>query len=316
LNDRSDDQEQAPSAITNRTVDLAAEILGDPDPNELRYLHTVLAQCGLPYRAPSPQLRDYIRKNGVVSLVVTSGYLTNPETGDEELQGIPYGAKSRLLMIHLCTEAILRQSATVPIQDSMSAFMKSLGMSVTGGKKGSITLFKEQLNRLAAAQIKLGIRYETEAGYRAINQRPAPLIAEYDVWFPKHPNQRMLWSSTVTLSNEFFDSLRSHALPLDPRAIRSLQSSAMALDIYTWLAHRLPRVKSPNGDPVSWEAIKGQFGQEFRNAKRFRQDFREALAKVIAVYRKARIESAANGLRLRLSPPPISRTWLEGKLTK
>ena len=37
--------------------------------------------------------------------------------------------------------------------DSLSAFMKSLGLSVTGGRWGTITRFKDQLKRLFSAHI-------------------------------------------------------------------------------------------------------------------------------------------------------------------
>ena len=75
-------------------------------------------------------------------------------------------------MIHLCTEAVRRQTATIPIADSMSAFMRELGLSVTGGAKGTIGRFKEQLNRLAAARLQIGISF----GDHATTINPAPMI--------------------------------------------------------------------------------------------------------------------------------------------
>jgi hypothetical protein len=44
----------------------------------------------------------------------------------------------------------------------------------------------------------------------------------------------------VRLSQEYFDSLTAHAVPLDERAISGLAHSAMGLDVYSWLAQRLP----------------------------------------------------------------------------
>jgi DNA invertase Pin-like site-specific DNA recombinase len=74
------------------------------------------------------------------------------------------------------------------------------------------------------------ISERTRAGVKAAQRR--------GVKFGRKP-------STVTLSNEFFESLMGqNALPLDARAIRALQQSAMALDVYTWLAHRLCRIPS------------------------------------------------------------------------
>lgn len=248
-------------------------------------------------------MRDYVRENGRASLVLTSGFLIDPRTRKPVLQGLPYGAKPRLLMIHLCTEAVRRQSATIPVGDSMSAFMRDLGLTVTGGRNGSIGRFKDQLNRMAAARIQLIL----DLGESASVVNPAPMIHRYDVWFPTDPKQRTLWPSEVTLSSEFFDSLKGHALPLDPRAVRALQHSARALDCYTWLTHRLPRVRSRTGDFVSWRALMTQFGGESSDLQEFRKDFLKALKQVLAVYPWAKVETIEGGLRLRQSPPPIRR---------
>ena len=46
---------------TARVVDTAVEILGDPDPGELAFLHTVLASTFLPYRDPKKFRRNYLK---------------------------------------------------------------------------------------------------------------------------------------------------------------------------------------------------------------------------------------------------------------
>lgn len=68
------------------------------------------------------QRSHYVRGNGRASLIVTAGHLFDPQTRRPLLQGIPYGAKPRLLMIHLCTEAVRRQSATIPVADRIQPF--------------------------------------------------------------------------------------------------------------------------------------------------------------------------------------------------
>lgn len=294
-------------ATTARVIDAAAEIMGEPDADELAFLHTVLAQCCLPYR--EPHSRDYFHRNGKASLVVSAGHLLDNDTKEPVLQGVPYGAKPRLLMTHLCTEAVRSRSPIIPVGDSMSAFMRELGLKVSGGKRGSIGRFKEQLNRLAASRMQLMFDF----GDSGTTLNPAPLIKRFDVWFPSDARQRVLWPSEVTLSDEFFDSLQGHALPLDPRALRALQHNARALDVYTWLAHRLPRVKKRNGAKVSWAALHGQFGNDVQDWKTFRRDFKTALHKAVAVYPDAKVEMEDGGLRLRSSKPPIRRKLVGGQ---
>jgi hypothetical protein len=298
------DSAQTISSSDQRLLDAAAAIYGE-DVAELRYLHVVLAQCGLPYREVKQGTAFYEKTNGRTSLVLTPGVLLDPKTRKPTIQGIPYGAKPRLLMIHLCTAAKLQKTPEVEIAHSMSAFMRDLGLAVTGGKTGSIARFKEQLNRLAATRMQL--LFQDDDKVSMLN--PSSPIQRYDVWFPKSPNQRMLWPTTVTLGTDFFASLMSeNAMPLDARAIRALQQSAMALDVYTWLAHRLCRIPRSKPAVISWDALQLQFGPEYASSKKFRDDFRATMRRVQAVYRAANIGQTDDGrVELRRSDPPVAK---------
>jgi Plasmid encoded RepA protein len=81
------------------------------------------------------------------------------------------------------------------------------------------------------------------------------LLCAAALWYPKNDTQRVLWPSTLRLSLDYYVSLTRFAVPLDERAIAALAHSAMALDIYCWLAQRLHRI--PTGQPqfVPWGAI-------------------------------------------------------------
>jgi len=108
------------------------------------------------------------------------------------------------------------------------------------------------------------------------------------------------------LNQKYFESLQKHAVPLDERALAALSHSAMALDIYAWLAQRLHRI--PRGKPqfITWVALKGQFGVDFGRMSHFKETFHLALRQVLACYPKAKVEVAHGGLTLRNSPPPVS----------
>lgn len=282
----------------------SVEIYGS-EPKDLKYLHVVLAQCGLPYREPAPGKRDYIKTNGNTTLILTSGHLLHPKTRLPVLQGLPYGAKPRLLLLHLCTHAKIQKSPEVEVGSSMSDFMKELGMGVTGGSTGSIGRFKDQLNRLAATRMQLLFSDE----YKMSMVNASSPIQKFDVWFPKNPNQKMLWPTSITLSPEFFESLMSeNALPMDARAIVGLQQSAMALDIYCWLAHRLCRIPGHHPVSISWNAMHDQFGPDYGDMRGFRRDFKAALRKVMVVYREARVSFDLSGIiQLRQSKPPVAK---------
>jgi hypothetical protein len=131
------------------------------------------------------------------------------------------------------------------------------------------------------------------------------IVSAFDLWFPKQADQRVLWPSTVRLSEEYFRSLGRHAVPLDHRAVTALASSSMALDVYVWLAQRLHRV--PVGQPqfVHWAGLHEQFGQGFARIRDFRRKFLQTLHHVTAAYPAARLEYGEGGITLEHSAPPV-----------
>ena len=78
----------------------------------------------------------------------------------------------------------------------------------------------------------------------------------------------------------------------------------MALDLYAWLAYRLHVLKGVT--PVSWTALKGQFGGGFDSMRHFRQTFGDNLRLALAVYRDARVEMTERGVDLFPSKPPVA----------
>ena len=110
------------------------------------------------------------------------------------------------------------------------------------------------------------------------------------------------------LTEGFFDHLREHAVPLDENAIRQLRDSATALDLYTWLAYRLPRLSKNRPVLISWPQLAVHFGNEGKNIRKFRQTIRDAWDRhVSAVYPDARAEFDTTAVRLYPSPAPLSR---------
>ncbi len=284
------------SPLQRRLLDSSTAIRSAP-PERIDFLHSVQCQIGIPYRNPG-DVREWDRKQGNASLRIEAGSAIDPVTGDFVKLGLPYGEKPRLVLIHLATEAVRTGSPVVDVEDSMTAFARSLGLETNGQQLRSL---KDQLARIAAATVRMGV---VEEG-RAV-QVQTQFVSAFDLWFPKQSDQRVLWPSTVRLSEEYFQSLGQHAVPLDHRAVAALASSSLALDIYSWLAPRLYRVPAGKPQFIGWQQLYEQFGQGFGRIRDFRRKFLHTLRHVAAVYPAAKLSADDRGLTLSHSPPPVA----------
>jgi hypothetical protein len=211
-------------------------------------------------------------------------------------QGTPYGPKARLIMLHICTMALRQNSYEIEVADSMSAFIRDLGFAVTGGERGTINQFKEQLHRLAAARMQIGLW----DGNRSLTVNSQPIEA-FDIWLPRDTDQRMLWSSTLILDERFYRTLREHALPVDIRTLRAFASSARQIDIILWMAYRLRSVRKPY--LITWELLKEQFGAGVKRDRKFREEFADDIKLIGEVIPNLPAKLSDRGLMLYPSDP-------------
>jgi replication initiator protein len=279
-----------------KLIDASAAIRAEP-PDRIDFLHSIQCQIGLPYKNPGEGVREWDRKQGTASLRIEAGSAIDPQTGEFVKLGLPYGEKPRLVLIHLASEAVRTGTPVVDVEGSMTAFGRSLGLETNGQQLKSL---KDQLARLASATVRMGV---VEEG-RAV-QVNTQFVSAFDLWFPKQPDQRVLWPSAVRLSEEYFQSLGKHAVPLDHRAVAVLASSSMALDVYSWLAQRLHRVPPGRPQIITWIALYEQFGQGFARVRDFRRQFLQTLHQVQAAYPNAHLSATEVGISLENSPPPV-----------
>lgn len=261
-----------PKPLTNiqkRVLKTVADIHDQLHPEEILFQHSVLCQTVLPYRDPGNDINKWTRTNGHAFLGIQATEAFNPATMDFEPVGLPFGPKARLILMHLNSEAIRTQSPKINVGDSMTAFIKRIGLSTDGR---TIRAVKEQLRRLANAQITIGYAMDERA-----YQHKENIISDINLWFPKSAEQRVLWESTVRLSDDYFKSLVEHAVPFDERVIAAIKHNSMALDIYAWLTQRTFRIKWGEQVFISWKALWEQFGKEYKEIRMFRRAFRDAL---------------------------------------
>ena len=274
---------------------LSTDGRGDP-----QFLHAVLCQLGLP-RNPTPS-KTFERKSGRAHLSLQAGRTFNGLKFVD--QPLPSGTRPRLVLINLCSEAVRTRDRTVNIGGSVREFLRRLNID-PGGK--SMAQFRKQMLALSCCRMTLGMM--TANGPAQVNAEP---IEGFQAWHTDEDGQQTLWPGYIRLTEKFFESLMEHAVPLETEAIGRLQNSAFALDVYSWLAHRLCRVNDPAGVSISWAALKEQFGQEYSATKDFRRRFLGALKSATRRLpgRPHRIREG----RLAASPLPASGEAEDGRI--
>jgi len=281
--------------ITARLLNAHDDIQDGP-PTRIDFQHAVLCQVGMPRSKQTD--RTFQRISGTASILLEAGQLWDGQHWQE--QPLPYGVKPRLAMIHVVSEAVRTKSRTIDVGHSTHDFLKRLNMDTSGR---GYAVFKNQMTALAACRLTLGYA----VGNMAVTIDAKP-FKRFEAWLHPTGSQQTMWPGELELSEDFFDTLTRHAVPLDYRAIGALSHSALALDVYTWLAHRLHRVTKPTR--LSWANMKDQFGQEYADAKNFKRKMKKVLLQVRAVYPDAKIDEVDGGLILKASPPPIRKVQI------
>lgn len=264
-----------------------------PGGNDIACMHSVLCQVGLP--RSRVEGREFMRQSGAAWVVVQAGML-DEGNGQPVPQPIPYGPLPRLALAWVSTYAKRHNSREIPIGSSAAEFLRRIGLDSQGAR---YTTLRTQMHALAACRLQVGYHGRT------FNEQP---IEQFDAWVQNlESRQRPLWPGVLLLTRGYFAELMDNAVPLDNRALMALKGSALALDIYAWLANRLHRIE---GRPVilHWKALRAQFGQEYqgRTANQdFKKKFLKALHDVQAVYPSAKVRQVTGGLLLMSSRPPI-----------
>ena len=263
---------------------LAIEAQDAKEAGALGYMARALVQATLPHS--KPEGNEFERCNGAFTLIMLA----------PSKIGLPYGVIPRLMMAWMTTEAVRTKQRELVLGDSMSVFMGQLDMVPTGGRWGSITRLRDQSRRLFTTSISCfyeGANAAGESGFRIADRH---LVW----WDPQSPNQQSLFNSTVTLSERFYEEVRTSPVPIDMRAMKALKKSPLALDVYFWLTYRLSYLRQARVIP--WAALQMQFGASYaadaHGLRDFKRAFLRELKKVSILYPKAKVGEGDGGLKL------------------
>jgi hypothetical protein len=290
---------------TDKTlVRIASEVLGD-ESGQRGYSYSGLCLTSLPHRKLADD-QAWERTVGPLTLIIEPGRI-KLGNGPARIMGVPHGARARLILIYLQTQAVLTSSREVSLGRSMREWMGRMGLSV-GGETASA--LREQARRIATCTMRFTWQAEGKAGgdtnsTMMTNER----IIKSGLFF--HDNgrgdqrQESLFEDRVLLDSDFFDQLRRHPVPLQDAAIQQLKDSSTALDIYVWLAFRLHHLDRRTR--VGWRDLYQQFGAGYRHMWAWRPKFVRALAEAVAAYPEAIVEVEETHVVLHPSPPPVRK---------
>ncbi|WP_380070564.1 replication protein RepA [Dankookia sp. GCM10030260] len=288
-------------------IEAASAALSEPAEDDLAFSHSGLCQTCLPHARPATNDLIWQRNSGRFHLMVSPGVVRGPD-GRATRVGVPYGTRARLIMIFLQTEGV--RSRIVSLGPSMSAWIRSLGLPVTGGPRGTIQAIREQSLRIARCEFTLQWTARTAAGVDETIIRDQRLVSGLSLWHGQEEGDGARWQATVELTREFHDHLRDHAVPLMRDAIAHLKDNSLGLDLYTLLAYRLQRLEQPL--LLRWQALAAQVGSDTGRTSHLAQRVKAVLPDVLAVYPDAKVEVVRHGLRLLPSKPPVPRTLVGG----
>ena len=272
-----------------RLVEAAAAYMADEDPG-IGFLYSGWCQAALPHRR-LPDDKEWQIRSEHVAMVVAPGH--RPSTvGDAERIGVPYGSRARLILFYVQSEARRTQSREVGLGRTMHQWLLRMGVPV-GGK--SMLSIKDQAERISRCSFTFDLKGANYTGIGRMNIFDKAIFAE---------GQGCPFPQVAKLSEQFYEQLTTHAVPLDEAAVKAISNNSMALDLYAWLSYRLHALKGVT--PVSWTALKGQFGGGFDSMRHFRQTFVDNLKLALAVYRAAKVELTGRGVDLYPSRPPVA----------
>ena len=275
-----------------------------PDASDLAFMAKHLVQVTLPHRDPG-DVPFWSRTNGDLTLVIAR---TQVDSDTNQMVGYPYGTIPRLLLYWITSEAIRTKSRRLELGGSLSEFMRDVGLNPNNGtgKRSDAHRLREQMSRLFASSISF--QYSRISGNRTGKQwLNMPVSRGGQLWWdPKDPKQANLWESWIELGEDFFNAITGAPVPMDTRALRVLNNSPLALDLYAWATYKAyAATMKGQSQFISYQDFMAQLGTDYADPKNFKKKLLSTLKKVQAVYPQLKLESVPGGLKIHPCKPAV-----------
>ncbi len=264
---------------------------------EVGYSARLLIQATMPHSKPAPDVMEFERTNGFVTVKITAN----------QTHGLPFGCYPRLLLAWITTEAVRTKSPDLELGRSLRDFMCKLDLEGGGDNRRRL---RQHMQRLFTSMVSA--TYQCDGEWRDVGFRPVEAARIF--WDPKRPDQASLWESSISLNQRFYEEITRKPVPIDMAALRELAKSRspMALDLYQWLTYRMSYLRKPTTIP--WEGLRLQFGVSQNVPLRsFKPWFKRHLKRVHELYPQAKVEPSKSGLKLSPSKTHVPMRVVRGR---
>jgi len=173
---------------------------------------------------------------------------------------LPGGPLLRRLLMHLCDSALRSAQPQVALGANASALAAAMNPPAIGA---AVSELEGQVAAVLACRIVVAT--EGGPGLSVLDARGRPRAVTPD------------WRPALRLNARFLDNLARDKVALDRAAVAALQNSALALDIYAWLAATLPTQVGQTVLAESWPELRARFGAEGQDGDAFQAAFGAAL---------------------------------------
>ncbi|WP_347004744.1 replication protein RepA [Corynebacterium striatum] len=274
--------------------DAAQELLQAQD---VGYTSKLFVQALFPYRQVEGNTYSIESGNSSISIV--------------SFNGVPYGKYPRLIMAYIITRAVENagqlkegkideaEARRIPLGHSMSHFLKAIGIELraNGGKRGNVTLLREQIKRLASSVITV----QSDDGIHT-RGRNTQILDDWNLWFdPRDPNQGSFMESELVLTSKFFQYVAESPIPIDLNVLRQL-TKPRSMDIYIWLTLKQYWLAKNNRDAYTftWDMMAANFTTKKLKTTQeiadFRREIKKSIHDILTVWPNAGIEADTNGV--------------------
>lgn len=276
----------------HRKLAALSALANSTEPPAIGYVLRLMTMCSLPHSDPGKDVPEIVKRNGKYTLHIQP----------DPRHGYPYGIYPRLIMAYLTQEVQKRKQRTISLNDSVSAFMRELGITPHWGRKGSVPALVEQMLRLFSARI-----YVEETGRNFERRRNADVAHEYQLWWTSKDEEldakQPAFPSSVTLGETLYEEMLNHPIPFDKRLLAEIKDSALGVDLYWWLTWRVSYMQKVT--VISWRELAEQLGADYSDPKEFARQARKQLARIHAVWRGLSYDTIRGRLKLNPCTPHV-----------